>query len=119
MLNTELLPDNYVIFREGRNFATLNVTRGRGVLIAASNTMNCYQINLSLFANSSSIDILGLKVTVSQATIFHIFAYIPPATSFHDYELFLDMFNNLHDLMDKPNNRLSTKFFEFSHLFAL
>lgn len=88
--DSELFPTHFSVYRKDRDYGTLNVTRGGGVLLAVRNRYASVKIDLSNITTTlPEIDIVGVKFHELRLAIFVL--YIPPSTSASDYEHFLDL----------------------------
>ena len=98
--NSEIFPSHYVVFRNDRNYNLLNSSRGGGVLLVVKNSVTCTQVDLtSIIRALPTINIICVKISLPNKNyIFVVTVYIPPSTSFEDYELFTDLLSNLEDI---------------------
>ena len=133
--NSELFPDNFVVFRKDRNQQLTHVSRGGGVLFAAESKYMCSQLDLSPITNTLPfIDIVGVKISFDTSTCLFVFVlYITPSVSVNDYQLFLDILSNIEEthndrvivlgdfnapnFCQKSNDSISTHLNNFSHFY--
>lgn len=101
--NSEYFLDTYVIYRCDRRFNEVGLSRGGGALVAIKNNLSSTEIDLSLIMNTlPAIDIVGCKCFVKNHFILNIFViYIPPNFSVANFELFLDLFEQILDTTKK------------------
>ena len=75
--NGEFCPDNYTVYRGDRDFTTMNVSRGGGVLICVNSAIRSIPLDLSQFrVNVPTIDIVGIKIflTGQKLSVFGIYS---------------------------------------------
>lgn len=92
--NSEIVHENYVLFRSDRDKAATNRSRGGGVMLAVRSSLNAVNLNLknSSFRELSFIDIVGVKIVLNHYH-FYVFAlYIPPNMSSDFYNSVFDTF---------------------------
>lgn len=66
VLNSELFPDNYTVYRSDRNLQLTNYHTGGGTLLACKNNIKSEILNLSIFDESCpATDIVGCKLLVN------------------------------------------------------
>jgi hypothetical protein len=85
LLNGELFPPNYQIFRKDRD-----VGRGGGVLLALRSNFVCTEI-LGVLGDiliRHKVDCVGVKVQIRNVSINILVVYIPPATPVFVYSHF-------------------------------
>lgn len=101
--DTELLPNNYALYRRDRNVDS-NCKRGGGVLIAIKNNLSSRMIEPIY----SGIEQLFVEVKLPNEVIILGTIYIPPKTSADaSTETYLSFGNELLDLRSKyPNARI-------------
>ena len=97
--SNELFTQDYVVFRKDRNYNVLNASMGGGVLFAAKNVHTCVQVNLSSITDTlPTIDIICVTISSTYKSFFYVLViYIPPSTSYEDYELLLDLLSSLEE----------------------
>lgn len=97
--SSELFPAEYFVYRKDRNFNATHQSRGGGVLIALKSHILAEVIDVSYFdVNFTTIDLLACKCTVHYITFYILVLYIPPATTFYDFELFFESLEQLEVL---------------------
>lgn len=95
--------NTYQVFRKDRKFGIVEQTRGGGVLLAVRSDIHCETIDCEyLDLSFPSIDILICKCFLYNKHIFIVVVYIPPALEASNMRLFLDAFEQLDFLQDKP-----------------
>ena len=94
ILDSELFPPDFVVFKKTRYPVSTGASRCGGVLLAFRNSLTCAQINLScLNKNFPNIDIVGVKIfTINGKKLLVFVIYVPSETSGveltqHDYAL--------------------------------
>ncbi|XP_063917329.1 uncharacterized protein LOC135133030 [Zophobas morio] len=101
--DNELFSNDYIVFRKDRSFETLKCTKGGGVVLAIKNKFKCSPIDLTHITSIIPlIDILGVKVNISQKNFYIFVVYIPPSISFDVYEQFFTILNEF-DLCHNEN----------------
>lgn len=98
VLNSELFPDCYMVYRSDRDFVRANRSKGGGVLLALKSSFHAEAIDLKLFECLPLIDITGCRLFINNKFIYVFVVYIPPDLSTAHYELFLDLFLELNVL---------------------
>lgn len=98
--NSELFTADYNVFRADRDYANTNYNRGGGVLLAVdinlcASLVDLSQSNLQLI---STIDILGVKLTLHCRTIYIFVIYVPPGTKADDYENLFEIISSINIL---------------------
>lgn len=97
--SSEIFPTEYHVYRKDRNFLATHQTRGGGVLLALKDHIKAEVINLPYFdVNFPTIDLLACKCFLSYKTFYIIVLYIPPATTFEDFELVFESLEQLEFL---------------------
>ena len=73
VVNTEVCPDSFEVFRSDRKFEQLTITRGGGVLIAVRNELSVVKLDLSSRGIDmlKTIDIIVGVVDSNQYEVFH------------------------------------------------
>lgn len=96
ILDRELFPEEFVVYRCDRDRRALGVSKGGGVLLAVRDVFDSkiYKINLSDLRDSfPTIDIVGCKIVVTNVFFIYVFViYISPSISFEDYQSFINFF---------------------------
>lgn len=92
--NSELFPNNYVVYRKDRSIADTGRSRGGGVLLAINNELKSTSVDLSQFCSTVSpyIDIVCCKIFLLSRVLYVFVLYLPPALTVRDYEQFFDNF---------------------------
>lgn len=78
VLNSEIMCDNFQIFRRDRGSGR----KSGGVLIAVSNIL---QADSLVYETTSNIEFLGVVIKMNNRKIFITCSYIPPSSSFSTY----------------------------------
>lgn len=96
----ELFTDNYNIFRADRDFNNTNYSRGGGVLLAVDVSLSASMLDLSKLKLhlTSTIDILGVKVSVSGCVIYIFIIYVPPNTKAEDFDILYEVVSSINIL---------------------
>jgi hypothetical protein len=79
--------DLFSLFRCDRNFATLGLSRGGGVLLLARNTLSVEMVDVSAIRKSvPSLDVVCCKVMLKSLTNIHVFVlYFHPFLTTSDF----------------------------------
>ena len=106
ILNSEVLPANYRIFRTDRDFHSTGLSKGGGVLIAVDDSFSCTQIKSP--ANIPSlVDMLCLKLNLNPGRYVLLFAfYVPPQLSNGEYEELIDIICGMDSLNSDKNESI-------------
>lgn len=96
VVNTELFPDNYVIYRKDRKFQEVHKEKGGGVLLAVKNFIKSEEKDTSV-CNSQfpSIDLLVISCQINYKRFYILVVYIPDYTSLSDFESFFESLEQL------------------------
>lgn len=94
--------DDYDVFRSDRDYAATGCERGGGVLLATHRKLKAKKIDIPDLINGSEqakrIDIAAVEVKLNTGTVVLVVVYVPPACSYHQYEVFVDTFITLRNL---------------------
>lgn len=101
--STEYFPNSYVIYRCDRKFTEVGLSRGGGVLLAVKDNISTTEINLTYLTSIlPSIDVVGCKCTLKDYFILTVLLiYIPPNFSVANFQLFLELVEQLLVSTDK------------------
>jgi hypothetical protein len=79
--------DLFSVFRCDRNFTTLGLSRGGGVLLLARSTLSVEMVGVSAIRKSEpSLDVVFCKVMLNSLTHVHVFVlYFPPFLTTSDF----------------------------------
>lgn len=103
VLDSELFPDSYIVYRSDRRVDLVDASRGGGVLLGFSNKLAVERLNLSMICDRVPlIDFLGCKLTVNYFVFYMFIVYIPPSATDAHLEVFLEGVSSL-DLMLSKN----------------
>lgn len=94
--NQELFSDNFSVWRKDRNFQAIGLSRGGGVLLAIRKCFRMSVLDLTVLTNVVvSVDVVGVLADFGnlRKTLILVL-YIPPNTSYQDFELFFDLISN-------------------------
>lgn len=101
ILNSEYFSLDFNVVRCDRKFETLGLSRGGGVLMAYKNCLKVDTLDVSIIMNNiPKIDIVGCKLQLHSRSIFLYTVYIPPDVSALEFELFLDLLENMISTLD-------------------
>jgi Reverse transcriptase (RNA-dependent DNA polymerase) len=101
VMSSELFDANYLVFRQDRNLAANNVSRGGGVMLGVREDCDALELNLTRFRNLfSAIDLLGVKLIHNFKTIYVFVVYVPPNVDINQFQLFLETLECLEYLLD-------------------
>lgn len=93
ILDSEILPSTYSVFRQDRKFNIVERTRGGGVLLAINSSYAAVQIDLSVINETIPlIDIVGCYFLLDFKKILVFVLYIPPDITSDELDHFLNMF---------------------------
>jgi hypothetical protein len=104
--------DLFSVFRCDRNFTTLGLSRGGGVLLLARSTLSVEMVDVSAIRKSEpSLDVVCCKVMLNSLTHVHVFVlYFPPFLTTSDFftalkclELMISSFSSKVLLVDDFN----------------
>ncbi|KAJ3640448.1 hypothetical protein Zmor_003742 [Zophobas morio] len=81
----------------------MNVFRGGGVLLAARQPVAVYSLDLSSkgFNDLQFTDLLGVKCSLGQVSLYIFVVYIQPGACTDEFELLFDLLGNLPDLYNR------------------
>ena len=89
IMDSELFPCEFKIFRADRNFAASGKCRGGGVLLAHSASLQSFCQSLSKYNFPPEIDIVCVSFKLSR-NLTVLVIYIPPAVNQNIYDSFLE-----------------------------
>lgn len=92
IINSEILPTDYTIFRSDRKFESTGLKRGGGILLAINSQLSAHIVdvpNLDLDV-VPLVDLFCVKVTLDNFSLFIILTYIVPNTSHRALEALFD-----------------------------
>ena len=81
--DSELVCENWVLFRMDRDYEGLGLTRGGGVLIAIHKSIPCSSVDLVL---DRTIEQTWAKIVTENLSLFIGVAYVPPSSPLDVYE---------------------------------
>lgn len=96
--SSELFSAKYPnVYRSDRDFPSSNRKKGGGVLLAVSDvfTSSTLDLNTPQFDKLSRIDIVGVKISCNSQLLYIINIYIPPNTTYEDYEYLFEAIESL------------------------
>ena len=96
VLNHELVPNYYSVYRSDRNFAACGKSRGGGVLFAHKEFLSCRRILLDAYNFPPEADVVCVSTTCLSRNITFVVVYIPPDVHLTIYEEFMDSLSLLH-----------------------
>lgn len=91
-MSEEYFNNEYVVYRCDRSVSTSPFSMGGGALIAVKRTFNCDQIFID---NFSMLEIVCIKLSLTDCNIYVICCYVPPNSSLVIYEHFVSFFDSL------------------------
>ena len=95
--DSELVCENWVLFRMDRDFEGLGLTRGGGVLIAVHKSVPCTKVDLIL---DRSLEQTWAKIVSENFSVFIGVTYVPPSSPLNLYESHLNQIGAVHLLME-------------------
>ena len=104
VFDSELFCSDFTVFRRDRNFNMVNSTRGGGVLLALKKPYNAIVLDLSNVTSlAPTVDILGIKISLSSRSLLVFIVYIPPNTGIEIYEAIFDALRDVIFLNDQDD----------------
>jgi hypothetical protein len=96
----ELFCNSYTVYRSDRNFLSLGVKKGGGVLIAVNNKFSSSRLNTATLSDSiPSIDTVGVRISINgSSSMVILVVYIPPYTPFFDFEHYFEILSSMHEI---------------------
>lgn len=112
--SSEYFSDEYSVFRNDRKLHLTGHSTGGGALLAIKGDISVELIDTTHLEDSlPAIDIVGCKCILKGFFCLHIYViYIPPNFSTADFEIFLDI---LEQIIDENNNLLILGDFNISY----
>jgi hypothetical protein len=95
VLNSEIFPTNWSVYRSDRNFEACGKCRGGGVLLAHKDELISRQVLLSTYDFPLEIDVLCVTFHRFTNSVSYIIVYVPPHTALNTYNAFLDSLSTL------------------------
>jgi hypothetical protein len=96
----EVLDDNWSIFRNDRDYSSIGLTRGGGVLIAIKNE---FRSEFVCASTSPFYESCFIKIITSKNTIYIAVVYFPPDTIAACYKDFLDTCSSIISQMNEDD----------------
>ena len=96
--NSEFIDTSeYHVFRQDRDFVSLNVSRGGGVLLAFNKCFVIEKLDLTIILNSiKNLEILGCKCCYHSRTFYVFIVYFSKTPSIDDLKIFTSYFEENH-----------------------
>ena len=78
IIDSELFPPNFLLFRSDRKFEAVEASRGGGVCLAFGCDMSAIRLDTSMFDCLVKIDIVGVEILINGINIYFFALYVPP-----------------------------------------
>lgn len=103
IFDSEFCPDHFQVIRSDRNFEKMNVSKGGGVLLAATCEYTVSQIDLQSrgFGSLQFTDLVCVKCSAASFTIYIFVIYIQPKANVEEYELLFHLISATTELYNQ------------------
>lgn len=96
--DSEIINNNYVLFRADRKLVECNKSRGGGTMLAVKHCFSASSVQINL--ENSFIDVLCVKINLNFKQLFVFVVYIPPSASNESYSELLNTIQEICLLND-------------------
>lgn len=96
--DSEIINNNYVLFRSDRKFNLCNKTKGGGVMLAVKNNLKATNVPVNL--QNVEIDLLCVKIYLEFKHFYVIVFYLPPNSTQTTYNDLFGCIETIHFLKD-------------------
>lgn len=100
--DSELFSDHYTVFRNDRDFQSVQLSKGGGVLLAFQSALNVQPIDFSqLHKIFPSINIVGCRCNINHFVFYTVLIYLPPSLTIEIFQFFFESLEQLEVLANK------------------